>query len=173
MLRVGTKLLARSNENVRASPRTAAAEEDVHSPFRSCTVWLQCGVIAASLGIGVLGYHFLEGLPWIDSLLNASMILGGMGPVDPLKSDCRQTVRFVLRFVFRNIVFGDCQHSHGPGHAPLPAQASLGRGRRRARQVDRILCCGLLAGWDWMHSNNYLLHNVRRCGLRAGRGWVH
>jgi hypothetical protein len=44
------------------------------------------GVIAASLAIGVLGYHFLEGLPWIDSLLNASMILGGMGPVDPLAS---------------------------------------------------------------------------------------
>jgi hypothetical protein len=44
------------------------------------------GVITASLGIGVLGYHFLEGLPWIDSLLNASMILGGMGPVNPLVS---------------------------------------------------------------------------------------
>jgi hypothetical protein len=44
------------------------------------------GVITASLGIGILGYHYLEGLPWIDSLLNASMILGGMGPVDPLKS---------------------------------------------------------------------------------------
>jgi hypothetical protein len=28
----------------------------------------------------------LSGLPWIDSLLNASMILAGMGPVDPLKT---------------------------------------------------------------------------------------
>ena len=36
-----------------------------------------------SLGVGVLGYHFLENLSWIDSLLNASMILGGMGPVTP------------------------------------------------------------------------------------------
>lgn len=44
------------------------------------------GVIAVSLGLGVLGYHFLEGLAWLDSLLNASMILGGMGPVDPLAS---------------------------------------------------------------------------------------
>jgi hypothetical protein len=42
------------------------------------------GVITGALGIGVLGYHCLEGLPWIDSLLNASMILGGMGPVNPL-----------------------------------------------------------------------------------------
>lgn len=40
-----------------------------------------------SLGLGMLGYHFLENLSWIDSLLNASMILGGMGPVNPLKTD--------------------------------------------------------------------------------------
>ena len=37
-----------------------------------------------SLSIGVVGYHVLEGLPWVDSFLNASMILGGMGPVDTL-----------------------------------------------------------------------------------------
>lgn len=42
--------------------------------------------IGVALGIGVLGYHFLGELGWIDSLLNASMILGGMGPVDPLHS---------------------------------------------------------------------------------------
>ena len=44
-------------------------------------------VIAIALGVGVAGYHWLGGLGWVDSLLNASMILGGMGPVDPLKSD--------------------------------------------------------------------------------------
>ena len=43
-------------------------------------------VIAASLGLGVLGYHHFEGLPWLDALLNASMILGGMGPVDPIQT---------------------------------------------------------------------------------------
>ena len=42
--------------------------------------------ITIALGIGVMGYHSLGGLGWIDSLLNASMILGGMGPVDPLKT---------------------------------------------------------------------------------------
>lgn len=41
---------------------------------------------ALSLLLGVLGYHYTEGLPWIDSLLNASMILGGMGPVAELHS---------------------------------------------------------------------------------------
>jgi hypothetical protein len=43
-------------------------------------------IIGAALGIGVLGYHYLGDLNWIDSLLDASMILGGMGPVSPLHS---------------------------------------------------------------------------------------
>src|SRR6266496_5484869 len=43
-------------------------------------------VLAVALGIGVLGYHFLGELNWVDSLLNASMILAGMGPVDILHS---------------------------------------------------------------------------------------
>ena len=47
---------------------------------------LSVGIIAGSLAIGVLGYHFAEGLPWLDSLLNASMILGGMGPVDVVRT---------------------------------------------------------------------------------------
>jgi hypothetical protein len=45
------------------------------------------GIILLSLGIGIAGYHYLEGLSWIDSLLNASMILGGMGPVNPLTTE--------------------------------------------------------------------------------------
>jgi len=44
------------------------------------------GIIAGSLGIGILGYRFLEHFNWIDALLNASMILGGMGPVGELKT---------------------------------------------------------------------------------------
>jgi hypothetical protein len=42
-------------------------------------------LIAISLLIGMIGYHMLEGLSWIDAFLNASMLLGGMGPVhDPV-----------------------------------------------------------------------------------------
>ncbi len=37
--------------------------------------------------IGILGYRVLEGMSWIDAILNAAMILGGMGPVDPLRTD--------------------------------------------------------------------------------------
>jgi len=47
---------------------------------------LAAAAVAGALGIGVAGYHFIARLDWIDSLLNASMILGGMGPVDPLHS---------------------------------------------------------------------------------------
>ena len=39
-------------------------------------------LVMASLLVGMAGYHLLEGLQWIDAFLNASMILGGMGPVD-------------------------------------------------------------------------------------------
>jgi len=42
--------------------------------------------IAGSLGLGILGYHHFEQFSWLDSLLNASMILGGMGPVNPLRT---------------------------------------------------------------------------------------
>ncbi len=34
--------------------------------------------------LGIIGYHSLEGLSWVDSTLNAAMILGGMGPVNEL-----------------------------------------------------------------------------------------
>ena len=45
------------------------------------------GLIVVSLGIGCVGYHSIGDLPWIDSLLNASMILTGMGPVDPMTTN--------------------------------------------------------------------------------------
>jgi len=44
-------------------------------------------LIAFSLSIGIVGYHVLGGLPWIDAFLDAAMILSGMGPVAPLKGD--------------------------------------------------------------------------------------
>lgn len=70
--------------------------EHHHQPIASNRVFarrmlqyaaLSVGIVGVSLGIGVLGYHLTEGLSWTDSLLNASMLLGGMGPVDPLKTE--------------------------------------------------------------------------------------
>jgi hypothetical protein len=45
-----------------------------------------CMVVLA-LSIGIIGYHWIAGFGWIDALLEASMILGGMGPINPLASD--------------------------------------------------------------------------------------
>src|SRR5687767_15914437 len=39
------------------------------------------GIIGGSLLMGMIGYRALEGLSWIDALLNSAMLLGGMGPV--------------------------------------------------------------------------------------------
>lgn len=44
-------------------------------------------ILAFSIGIGMAGYHYFGNLPWVDSFLNASMILTGMGPVDHMDSD--------------------------------------------------------------------------------------
>lgn len=41
-------------------------------------------LILGVLFMGMAGYHWLAGLGWADSLLNASMILGGMGPVNQM-----------------------------------------------------------------------------------------
>lgn len=39
------------------------------------------------LGLGMVIYHLTEGLPWSDSFLNAAMLLGGMGPVAPIRTE--------------------------------------------------------------------------------------
>jgi hypothetical protein len=46
---------------------------------------LMAGLLSAVvLFMGIAGYHWIAGLGWADSLLEASMILGGMGPVNPV-----------------------------------------------------------------------------------------
>jgi hypothetical protein len=44
------------------------------------------GLLAFSLALGTAGYHWLGELAWLDALLNAAMILTGMGPVDRLET---------------------------------------------------------------------------------------
>jgi hypothetical protein len=64
-----------------------------HKPLPSRSVFarrlarnilIAAGLIASSLALGMCGYHGFEGLSWLDSFLNASMILAGMGPVGDL-----------------------------------------------------------------------------------------
>jgi len=64
-------------------------------------------VILLMLGvlfIGIAGYHSLAGLSWVDSLLNASMILGGMGPVNPLTNTSAKVFASVYA-LFSGLVF--------------------------------------------------------------------
>ena len=48
---------------------------------------LAIAVLFVALGVGILGYHSFEDMSWVDATLNASMILGGMGPVNDLKTE--------------------------------------------------------------------------------------
>jgi len=48
---------------------------------------LGAGVITVSLFIGMLGYHGLEKMSWVDAFVNAAMILSGMGPVSTLQTN--------------------------------------------------------------------------------------
>ena len=65
---------------------------------------LSGGIIGGSLAIGTIGYHATAGLPWIDALENAAMILTGMGPVSPLSTDAAKLFASAYA-LFSGIVF--------------------------------------------------------------------
>ena len=54
--------------------------------FAKCFV-SAIAIILFALTVGVLGYHYLAGFTWIDALLDAAMILSGMGPVGELQTE--------------------------------------------------------------------------------------
>ncbi len=50
------------------------------------SVLIAVALILTALSIGMLGYRYIAGFDWVDALLEASMILGGMGPINTLSS---------------------------------------------------------------------------------------
>jgi hypothetical protein len=48
---------------------------------------LAMGLIAVSIGIGMLGYCHFEHMRPLDGFLNTAMLLGGMGPVNTPATD--------------------------------------------------------------------------------------
>lgn len=50
-------------------------------------ILMVAALVLGSLLGGMAGYHHYAGKNWVDSFLNASMLLGGMGPVGDLPSD--------------------------------------------------------------------------------------
>ena len=78
-----------------------------HRTFYHRFLWalgLAGGLLGCSLGLGILGYHFIAGLKWVDALLDASMILAGMGPVSPLASDAAKVFASAYA-LFSGVVF--------------------------------------------------------------------
>lgn len=70
--------------------------EKHHQPVLAFSVFLRrfihslllgSAVILISLFGGMYGYHYYEGMNWVDAYVNAAMILSGMGPVDVLKTE--------------------------------------------------------------------------------------
>jgi len=61
-------------------------------------------LILVSWFIGIMGYHALEGFSWIDSTLNAAMILGGMGPVNTLQTSAGK-IFASLYALFSGVIF--------------------------------------------------------------------
>jgi hypothetical protein len=61
-------------------------------------------LIAVSLGLGILGYHYIADFGWVDSILNASMILTGMGPVGTLTTTSAKLFASAYA-IFSGVVF--------------------------------------------------------------------
>jgi hypothetical protein len=86
-----------------------------HEPFAASHAWrlaqrmARSGaallpVAALTLLLGMALYHWLEGLSWSSAFLNAAMLLGGMGPVDPVHSEAGKWL-IGLYALFAGIVF--------------------------------------------------------------------
>ena len=43
-------------------------------------------ILFICLSLGILGYHYIANIEWVDAIHNASMILSGMGPVVEIKN---------------------------------------------------------------------------------------
>jgi len=61
-------------------------------------------IIAGALALGMMGYHFLEGMGWVDAFANSAMILAGMGPLGDLHTDAGK-IFAGLYALFCGIVF--------------------------------------------------------------------
>ena len=61
-------------------------------------------LIVLALGVGAAGYHTLDGLPWLDAVLNAAMILTGMGPIAPISTPAAK-VFATLYALFSGVFF--------------------------------------------------------------------
>ena len=86
-------------------------------------------ILVVFLTIGIAGYHhWLAGLGWIDALLNASMILTGMGPVDPMQDDTGKLFAS-LYALYSGVAFLTMRDQRLPGAHPASVDAHPAPGR--------------------------------------------
>ena len=78
-------------------PKDFAKRVIKYSVFSIC-------LLVFSIGIGVLGYHYIGELKWIDSIYNASMILTGMGPVNEMKTNAAKLFASIYA-IFSGVIF--------------------------------------------------------------------
>jgi hypothetical protein len=60
--------------------------------------------ISAIWSIGIIGYHFIANIPWIDAMHNSAMILSGMGPVVTIENTAGK-IFSSLYAIFSGIAF--------------------------------------------------------------------
>ena len=70
---------------------TRPASVPSHHPWHlarhmAIRAWALLPLLVLTLGSGMGIYHWVEGLSWPDAFLNAAMLLGGMGPISPIRS---------------------------------------------------------------------------------------
>jgi len=61
-------------------------------------------IVGVALAIGILGYHFIAKLSWVDAILNSAMILTGMGPVATMSTTASKLFASVYA-IFSGVVF--------------------------------------------------------------------
>ena len=62
-------------------------------------------LVTAALAVGAAGYHYFNDLPWLDAALDASMILTGMGPVNPIVRLAAAKVFAIFYSLFSGVFF--------------------------------------------------------------------
>lgn len=92
------RITAFERRNEKLAPRSVFVKRQIISLAIGLTI------LGCALFIGIAGYHWIAGIDWIDSLLEASMILGGMGPVNPLKTSAAKVFASIYA-LFSGVVF--------------------------------------------------------------------
>jgi len=84
--------------------RDQLAPISIYAQRIAASLALAIGLMAIALFLGIAGYHFVAGFKWVDSLLEASMILGGMGPVRELSRDSAKVFASIYA-LFSGVIF--------------------------------------------------------------------